>query len=73
MTITQEDIEKYYEKGQPLPEKALYLMFEDGRRDTAIFADDIIEDLNFKGVMMTYPEKFDHEDPKFLLPICFPR
>lgn len=68
VTITQEDIEKYYEKGQPLPEKALYLMFEDGRRDTAIFADDIIEDLNFKGVMMTYPEKFDHEDPKFLRP-----
>ena len=43
-------------------------MFEDGRRDTAIFADRILEDLNFKGVMMTYPEKFDHEDPKFLRP-----
>ncbi len=68
VTITHDDIESYYEEGTPLPEKALYLMFEDGRRDTAIFADKILEDLNFKGVMMTYPEKFDHEDPKFLRP-----
>lgn len=43
-------------------------MFEDGRRDTAIFADNILENLNYKGVMMTYPEKFDHPDPKFLKP-----
>lgn len=68
VTITHEDIESYYESGTPLPEKSMYLMFEDGRRDTAIFADKILEDLNFKGVMMSYPEKFDHEDPKFLRP-----
>lgn len=68
VTITHEDIENYYERGTPLPDKSMYLMFEDGRRDTAIFADTILEDLNFKGVMMSYPEKFDHEDPKFLRP-----
>lgn len=68
VTITEEDIENYYKKGEPLPKKSLYLMFEDGRRDTAIFADTILETLNFKGVMMTYPEKFDHPDPKFLKP-----
>ena len=68
VTITQEDIENYYKEGKPLPKKALYLMFEDGRRDTAIFADNILEGLNYKGVMMTYPEKFDHPDPKFLKP-----
>ena len=68
VTITQEDIEDYYKNGKPLPKKALYLMFEDGRRDTAIFADNILENLNYKGVMMTYPEKFDHPDPKFLKP-----
>ncbi len=68
VTITHEDIENYYERGTPLPDKSMYLMFEDGRRDTAIFADNILEDLNFKGVMMSYPEKFDHEDPKFLRP-----
>lgn len=68
VTITQEDIEDYYKNGKTLPKKALYLMFEDGRRDTAIFADNILENLNYKGVMMTYPEKFDHPDPKFLKP-----
>ena len=68
VTITAEDIENYYRNGTPLPKKALYLMFEDGRRDTAIFADSILEGMNYKGVMMTYPEKFDHPDPKFLKP-----
>ena len=68
VTITQKDILDYYRKEKPLPPRALYLMFEDGRRDTAIFAQEIMEDLNFKATMMTYPEKFAHEDPKFLRP-----
>ena len=68
VTITQKDILDYYRKGKPLPPRSLYLMFEDGRRDTAIFAQEIMEDLNFKATMMTYPEKFAHEDPKFLRP-----
>ena len=49
-------------------EKALYLMFEDGRRDTAIFSSPIIEELNYHATMFTYPEKFDRGDTKFLLP-----
>ena len=68
VTVTQQDILDYYRQEKPLPPRALYLMFEDGRRDTAIFAQEIMEDLNFKATMMTYPEKFAHKDPKFLLP-----
>ena len=68
VTITQKDILDYYRNGKPLPRRALYLMFEDGRRDTAIFAQEIMEDLNFKATIMTYPEKFAHKDPKFLMP-----
>ena len=68
VTVTQRDILDYYRNGKPLPPRALYLMFEDGRRDTAIFAQEIMEDLNFKATMMTYPEKFAHKDPKFLEP-----
>lgn len=68
VTITQSDIEEYYKNGQPLPRRALFLMFEDGRRDTAIFAQNILERNNYKGTMLTYPEKFDNRDPKFLLP-----
>ena len=43
VTISQEDIRNYYENGEPLPDKALFLMFEDGRNDTAIFAQKILE------------------------------
>ncbi len=67
-TITSDDIEAYYHDGKQLPEKALYLMFEDGRRDTAIFSNPILEDLNYRATTFTYPEKFDRKDTKFLMP-----
>lgn len=67
-TITQKDILAYYEKGQELPQKALFLTFEDGRRDTAIFAQKILEELNYKGTALTYAEKFELKDTKFLMP-----
>lgn len=68
VTITQKDIENYYKNNTPLPSKALFLMFEDGRRDTAIFAQNILEKLNYKATMFTYPDKFDKKDTKFLTP-----
>jgi hypothetical protein len=68
VTITQQDILDYYQSGKDLPEKSLFLMFEDGRRDTAIFSQKILEELNFKGTMLTYPEKFEKKDTKFLMP-----
>ena len=67
-TITQQDIIDYYANKETLPNKALFLSFEDGRRDTAIFAQKILEDLNYKGTAMTYPEKFELKDTKFLMP-----
>lgn len=68
VTITQQDVINYYQTGKILPEKSLFLMFEDGRRDTAIFSQKILEDLNFKATMLTYPEKFEKKDTKFLMP-----
>lgn len=68
VTITQQDILNYYQSGKALPEKSLVLIFEDGRRDTAIFSQKILEDLNFKAIMLTYPDKFEKKDPKFLMP-----
>ena len=67
-TITQQDIIDYYANKSMLPEKALFISFEDGRRDTAIFAQKILENLNYKGTAMTYPEKFELKDNKFLMP-----
>ncbi|MDF2535721.1 MAG: hypothetical protein K0R18_1880 [Bacillales bacterium] len=68
VTITQQDILNYYQSGKDLPEKSLFLIFEDGRRDTAIFSQKVLEDLNFKATMLTYPEKFERKDTKFLMP-----
>ncbi len=66
VTITQQDILDYYNEGKELPDKALFLMFEDGYRGTAIFAQKIMEKYNLKATILTYPEKFDNKDPKFL-------
>lgn len=68
VTITQQDILDYYKKEKPLPEKSLFLLFEDGRRDTAIFSQKILEAYNYKATMLTYADKFAKKDPKFLMP-----
>ncbi len=68
VTITQKDIRNFYEAGKPLPARALFLMFEDGRRDTAIFSMAQIEKFNYKATMATYPENFAKKDTKFLKP-----
>ncbi|MFF2178083.1 polysaccharide deacetylase family protein [Lysinibacillus sp. NPDC058147] len=67
-TITQQDILDFYQKNKTLPEKALYLSFEDGRTDSSIFAQNIMEDLNYKATMFTYANKMDTRDNKFLKP-----
>lgn len=66
VTITEKDITDYYHNGKKLPEKSLFILFEDGRRDTAIFSQKILEEYNLKATMLTYADKFEKEDSKFL-------
>lgn len=66
VTVTEQDIEDYYTEGKKLPKKALYLMFEDGRRDTAIFAQQSMEKYNFHGTMYSYASLLHSMDTKFL-------
>lgn len=68
VTITQQDILDYYNNKKALPEKSLFLLFEDGRRDTAIFSQKILEQYNYKATMLTYADKFEKNDSKFLMP-----
>ncbi len=68
VTISQQDILDYYLEDKPLPKKSLFLMFEDGRRDTAIFAQGVTEDYNYLSTIMTYADKFESGDSKFLMP-----
>ena len=68
VTITQQDVIDYYTKGKALPKKALFLLFEDGRRDTAIFAEKSMEKFNYAGTLFTYANKLETNDPKFVTP-----
>ncbi|MBM7699189.1 hypothetical protein [Kurthia huakuii] len=65
-TISQQQIIDFYEKGTPLPEKALFLSFEDGRTDSSIFSQSTLEKLNFKATMFTYADNTQSKDNKFL-------
>jgi hypothetical protein len=66
MTVSQADILAYYQDGKPLPERALFLLFEDGRRDTAIFTQPLLEKFNFKATALSYADNLIKDDPKFL-------
>lgn len=68
ITLTQEDIENYYNKNQKIPERSMFLMFEDGRRDTAIFSSPLLEKYNYIGTILSYGSKFKEKEPKFLSP-----
>ncbi len=66
VTISQQDILDYYAGKKELPEKSLFLIFEDGRRDTAIFAEEVMEKYNFCATMGTYAQNIILTDSKFL-------
>ena len=70
VTVTQQDIYEYYydHENKKLPEKALYLMFEDGRKDTAMFAEKLLEKFNYRATVMTYASNLEITDNTFLSP-----
>ena len=68
VTLNQKDVYDYYYGDKKLPKKCLFLMFEDGRRDTTVFAEKITEKYNYISTMQTYANKFEENDPTFLLP-----
>lgn len=68
ITISQQDVIDFYTRGTPLPEKALFLSFEDGRNDSALFTNKILEKYNYKATMLTYANKMGHNQGKFLQP-----
>ena len=66
VTITQQDILDYYNSGKKLPEKALFLFFEDGRRDTAVNAQKILEQCNYKASILSYANNLSDRSHQFL-------
>ncbi|MCQ6563037.1 polysaccharide deacetylase family protein [Paenibacillus mendelii] len=68
VTVSQQDILDFYNEGKPLPDKALFLAFEDGRNDSSLFAQPILEKNNFKATILSYANKAGSKDSKFLQP-----
>lgn len=68
VTISQQDIIDFYERGKPLPERALFLSFEDGRNDSALFAQPILERYNSKATFLSYANKMGAGEGKFVQP-----
>jgi hypothetical protein len=68
VTITGKDVQDYYNKGKALPKHSLYLNFEDGRKDTAVFAEKLLEKFNYHATISTYAENLHNNDTKFLKP-----
>lgn len=67
-TISQQDVIDFYGKGKALPEKALFLSFEDGRNDSSIFAHPSLKEYNYKATFLSYANKMGNSDRKFLQP-----
>lgn len=68
ITISQQDIIDFYTKGKALPDKALFLAFEDGRNDSSLFAQPLLEKYNFKATFLSYANKLNGGNPKFVQP-----
>jgi hypothetical protein len=65
-TITQDDIIAYYNSGKALPPKSLFLMFEDGRKDSTTLVHHMLAPLNYKASVFTYASQLVETDPIFL-------
>ncbi|PIC56347.1 polysaccharide deacetylase [Sporosarcina sp. P12(2017)] len=67
-TISQQDILNFYNNKKPLPEKALFLAFEDGRTDTSVFVNPLLKKYNYKATLLSFTNKLDENDKRFLQP-----
>ncbi|HML45337.1 MAG TPA: glycoside hydrolase [Clostridia bacterium] len=66
VTISQQDLYEYYYNGGSLPEKALFLFFEDGRRKSAVIAEELMRAYNFRASMLSYANNLNDQDAFFL-------
>lgn len=53
-TVTTADLVDFYTKNKPLPEKALYLMFEGGRKDSVLFSQPVLTGVGFNAALYLY-------------------
>lgn len=68
VTISQQDVIDFYQSNKPLPDKALFLSFEDGRNDSSLFSQSLLEKYNYKATFFTYANKMGNSERKFVQP-----
>lgn len=68
VSISSDDILRFYQDNQPLPKKAFYLSFEDGRNDSSLFVDPLLKRFNFQATMLTYADRIEDQAHHFLQP-----
>lgn len=56
-TVTTADLVDFYEHNKPLPEKALYLMFEGGRKDSVLFSQPVLTGVGFNAALYLYGDR----------------
>lgn len=68
ITISQDDIIKFYQSTQKLPPKALFLIFESGDINSFQHSFSLLERYNYKATIMTYANKIESKDLFFIQP-----
>ncbi len=66
VTISQEDIIDYYMSYGSLPEKALFLIFEDGVRNTTTLAQSVLEENGYKATASTYANNMGEKNSSYI-------
>lgn len=66
VTITQQDVIDYYLYKEPLPDKAMLLIFEDGIYNTTLMAQGALERYNYIATACTYADSFADSHNKFI-------
>ncbi|WP_409344167.1 hypothetical protein [Paenibacillus sp. MBLB4367] len=67
-TISQQDILDFYRDGQEASGQSPLSVLEDGRNDSGLFAQPLLEKYNFKATFLSYANKMGNSDRKFLQP-----
>lgn len=65
VTITQQDILDYYQGNTRLPEKAMFLIFEDGTLNTTSLVQSTLERYNYKATLCTFAGNIDDDFSRF--------
>lgn len=65
VTITQQDILDYYRKGTPLPEKAMFLILEDGILNSSTLVQSTLEKYNYQATFCSFAQNMGDTNSKY--------